>query len=96
MQAPARITRVFYFACNMDPSGTKEVAWPNPVIERCMRRHREDYAQLSATPAQFDEFFAAIGLMMKTEPNYSARQLAQIRVPVVIAISEHVVIPSCA
>jgi pimeloyl-ACP methyl ester carboxylesterase len=88
MQLPARITRVFYFACNMDPSGTKEIAWPNPVIDRCLSRHRQDYASLSATPDQFDAFFAAIGLMMKTEPNYSAHQLAQIHVPVVIAISE--------
>jgi pimeloyl-ACP methyl ester carboxylesterase len=88
MRVPARITRVFYFACNMDPSGTKEIEWPNPVIDRCLSRHRKDYASLSATPDQFDDFFAAIGLMMKTEPNYSAAQLAGIRVPVSIAISE--------
>jgi pimeloyl-ACP methyl ester carboxylesterase len=88
MRAAARITRVFYFACNMDPSGTKEIEWPNPVIERCLSRHRQDYASLSATPDRFDDFFAAIGLMMKTEPNYTATQLAEIRVPVSIAISE--------
>jgi len=88
MRAPARITRVFFFACNMDPSGTKEIAWPNPVIDRCLSRHRKDYAQLSATPDQFDAFFAAVGLMMKTEPNYSAQQLAGIQVPVSIVISE--------
>jgi pimeloyl-ACP methyl ester carboxylesterase len=88
MRVPSRITRVFYFACNMDPSGTKEIEWPNPVIDRCLSRHRKDYASLSATPDQFDAFFAAIGLMMKTEPNYTAAQLAEIRVPVVVAISE--------
>jgi pimeloyl-ACP methyl ester carboxylesterase len=88
MRAPARITRVFFFACNMDPSGTKEIAWPNPVIDRCLSRHRKDYAQLSETPDQFDAFFAAVGLMMKTEPNYSAQQLAGIQVPVSIVISE--------
>ena len=88
MQVPSRITRVFYFACNMDPSGTKEIEWPNPVIDRCLSRHRKDYASLSATPDQFDDFFAAIGLMMKTEPNYTAAQLGEIRVPVAITISE--------
>jgi pimeloyl-ACP methyl ester carboxylesterase len=88
MRVPSRITRVFYFACNMDPSGTKEIEWPNPVIDRCLSRHRKDYASLSATPDQFDAFFAAIGLMMKTEPNYTAAQLAEIRVPVSVAISE--------
>jgi len=88
MRAPARITRVFFFACNMDPSGTRDIAWPNPVIDRCLSRHRKDYAQLSATPDGFDAFFAAVELMMKTEPNYSAQQLAGIRVPVTVAISE--------
>ena len=88
MRAAARISRVFFFACNMDPSGTREIEWPNPVIDRCLSRHRKDYAQLSATPARFDDFFAAVGLMMKTEPNYSARQLAEIRVPVSVVISE--------
>ena len=33
-------------------------------------------------------FFAAIGLMMKTEPNYTAAQLAGISVPVCFVISE--------
>jgi pimeloyl-ACP methyl ester carboxylesterase len=88
MQVPARITRVFFFACNMDPSGTKQIAWPNPVLDRCLSRHRKDYACLSATPDDFDAFFAAIGLMMTTEPNYTAAQLAEIRVSVAIAISE--------
>jgi pimeloyl-ACP methyl ester carboxylesterase len=88
MRIPSRITRVFYFACNMDPSGTKEIAWPNPVIDRCLSRHRKDYARLSARPDQFDDFFAAIGVMMKTEPNYTAAQLARVHVPVTVAISE--------
>jgi len=88
MRIPSRITRVFFFACNMDPTGTKEIAWPNPVIDRCLSRHREDYARLSATPDGFDDFFAAIGVMMKTEPNYTAAQLAAITVPVYFAVSE--------
>ena len=48
-----------------------------------------DYAQLSATPGQFDEFFEAVGLMQRTQPNYSAEDLARIHVPVTIAQSEH-------
>ncbi len=88
MKAPARIAGVFFFGCNMDPSGTKEFE-PSPIIDRCFRRHARDYAQLSATPDQFQAFAEAIGHMMKTEPNYSARDLADIHVPVAIAQSEH-------
>ena len=88
MLSPARIAGVFFFGCNMDPSGTKEIAWPNPILDRCLSRHRKDYARLSATPDQFDAFFAAVGQMMKTQPNYLAQDLAEIRVPVAIVQSE--------
>ncbi|HET9951323.1 MAG TPA: alpha/beta hydrolase [Candidatus Eisenbacteria bacterium] len=88
MQAPERISRVFFFGCNMDPSGAKEVEF-GPVLRRCFGRHARDYSRLSATPDQFDAFSDAVGEMMKTQPNYSARELAAIRVPVAIVQSEH-------
>ena len=89
MQAPTRVAGVFFFACNMDPSGTKDIAWPNPILERCFNRHAQDYAQLSATPDQFKAFSDAVGLMMRTQPNYSAHDLAEISVPVAIVHSQH-------
>src|SRR5262245_32289554 len=87
-KSPARAAGVFFFACNMDPSGTKEVEF-GPILKRCFSRHVKDYARLSSTPDQFDEFSDAVGLMQRTQPNYSAHDLAQIRVPVVIVHSEH-------
>ena len=89
MKAPARMAGVFYFGCNMDPSGVKEITEPNPILDRCLDRHAKDYVRLSATPDQFKTFAEAVGLMMKTQPNYSARDLAEIRVPVTIMQSEH-------
>jgi pimeloyl-ACP methyl ester carboxylesterase len=88
MKAADRIKGVFFFGCNMDPSGTKEVE-PGPVLDRCFGRHAKDYAGLSATPDHFAAFVKAVGLMMKTEPNYSAADLAQTPVPVAIVQSEH-------
>jgi len=87
-KAPTRVAGVFFFACNMDPSGTKEFEF-TPIIGRCISRHMKDYAQLSATPDQFKEFSEAVGLMQKTQPNYSANDLAEISVPVAIVHSEH-------
>jgi len=87
-KAPARVEGVFFFACNMDPSGTKEIEF-TPILERCISRHMKDYAQLSASPDQFDEFSEAVGLMQRTQPNYSVNDLAQISVPVAIVHSEH-------
>ena len=86
-KAPARVAGVFFFACNMDPSGTKEIEF-GPTLQRCFSRHVKDYTQLSATPDQFGEFSDAVGLMQRTQPNYSAHDLAQIHVPVAIVQSE--------
>ncbi|NTF40465.1 alpha/beta fold hydrolase [Rhizobium rhizogenes] len=85
---PERIAGVFFFACNMDPSGTKEFVL-TPIVERCFSRHTKDYAALSATPDAFDAFVQAVSLMQQTEPNYSTDDLAEIHVPVAIVHSEH-------
>jgi pimeloyl-ACP methyl ester carboxylesterase len=87
--APSRVAGVFFFACNMDPSGVKRVTELTPILRRCIGRHTQDYARLSATPDQFEAFAEAVGLMQKTQPTYSASDLAAISVPVVIVQSEH-------
>jgi pimeloyl-ACP methyl ester carboxylesterase len=87
-KSPAQVAGVFFFACNMDPGGAKPFEF-TPTIGRCLSRHTQDYKRLSATPDQFDEFSEAVGLMQRTQPNYSANDLARISVPVAIAHSEH-------
>jgi len=88
MMAPQRVAGVFFFACNMDPSGTKEIT-PSKLLGRCLNRHAKDYARLSATPTEFVAFGDAVSLMMETEPNYTADDLAKIRLPVAIVLGEH-------
>jgi pimeloyl-ACP methyl ester carboxylesterase len=88
-KAPMRVAGVFFFACNMDPSGAKDITEMTPILRRCINRHMRDYERLSATPDQFDEFSDAVGLMQKTQPNFSAHDLAEINVPVVIVQSEY-------
>jgi pimeloyl-ACP methyl ester carboxylesterase len=87
-KAPSRVAGVFFFACNMDPSGVKPFE-STPTLDRCFARHTQDYAQLSATPDRFEDFVADLTLMQRTQPDYSAQDLARIRVPVAIVQSEH-------
>jgi pimeloyl-ACP methyl ester carboxylesterase len=87
-KAPARIAGVFFFACNMDPSGLKPIE-ASPTLNRCFGRHAKDYAQLSATPEHFKDFVKDVTLMQQTQPNYSEHDLAKISVPVAIVQSEH-------
>jgi len=86
-QSPERVAGVLFFACNMDPSGTKPFEM-TPIVERCFNRHVKDYAALSATPEAFEAFSAAVGTMQRTEPNYSPADLARIRVPTTIMLGE--------
>jgi pimeloyl-ACP methyl ester carboxylesterase/ribosomal protein S18 acetylase RimI-like enzyme len=86
--APARVAGVFFFACKMDPGGAKDFVF-TPNVGRCLNRHKQDYARLSATPHGFDDLFQAVNLMQRTQPNYSSQDLAAIDVPVTIAHSEH-------
>jgi pimeloyl-ACP methyl ester carboxylesterase len=85
---PARVAGVFFFACNMDPSGTKPFE-ETPGLTRCFARHGRDYAELSATPGKFRDLVNDVGLMQRTQPDYSAEELAAIQVPVAIVQSEH-------
>ncbi|MCI3181626.1 alpha/beta hydrolase [Caulobacter sp. CCUG 60055] len=89
MRAPERVSGVFFFACNMDPSGAKAIGDLPPILRRCLNRHAQDYASLSATPDQFKAFADAVGEMMSTQPNYSAADLAKVRTPTAIVQSEH-------
>jgi pimeloyl-ACP methyl ester carboxylesterase len=87
-QAPERVAGVFFFACNMDPSGTKEFEF-TPLVERCFNRHVLDYKQLSPTPDDFAAFSEAVGQMQRTQPNFTQQDLNRISVPVAIVHSEH-------
>jgi pimeloyl-ACP methyl ester carboxylesterase len=84
---PHRIAGVFYFACNMDNSGTLPFEM-SPAIGRCLSRHKQDYAALSPTPDDFDSLMQAVGAMQSTQPSYSSADLAEIRVPVTIVQAE--------
>jgi non-heme chloroperoxidase len=81
-ETPERVAGVFFFACNMDPSGTKDLDETNPLLGRCFSRHKQDYAALSPTPGGFDTLVADLGVLQRSAPNYSAADLAAIRVPV--------------
>jgi pimeloyl-ACP methyl ester carboxylesterase len=90
---PERVAGVFFFACNMDPSGVQEIDESNPLLGRCFGRHAKDYAALSAMRGEpvgdFDAFVAAVTEMQRTQPNWSAADLAALRLPVAIVQGEN-------
>jgi pimeloyl-ACP methyl ester carboxylesterase len=89
MRDPQRVTRVFAFAANMDPSGVKSDVDQNPTFARFEARAAREYRALSPTPGGYADFTAAIHRMWNTEPNYRAADLARIRTPVAIVDGDH-------
>jgi pimeloyl-ACP methyl ester carboxylesterase len=89
LKHPDRLTRVFAFAANMDPSGVDIGGTERPPFTTFIEQARKDYARLSWTPDGFDDFLTAIGKMWETQPNYSAADLGTIRVPVAIVGADH-------
>ena len=81
MAAPERVAGLFFFACNVDDTGTRPFEF-TPVIGRMLGAHKRDYAALSATPDQFDTLFEDVGEMQSTQPNLTAADLATVAVPV--------------
>ncbi len=89
MKYPERLTRVFAFAANMDPSGVKPDMLSTPTFGGFATRGAAEYAAVSPTPNDYPAFRAAIEKMWDTEPNYTAADLGKIATPVAIADGDH-------
>jgi pimeloyl-ACP methyl ester carboxylesterase len=87
-QSPTRVAGVLFFGCNMDDTGTKQITQYPPVITTIFNCHKRDYVKLSATPDQFEAFVEAVGIMQRSQPNYTAQDLARIKVPVLVVHSQ--------
>jgi pimeloyl-ACP methyl ester carboxylesterase len=85
---PERLTRLFAFAANSDPSGVKDVD-KSPVFTAYIARAAAEYARLSPTPGGFKGFLADISGMWAREPHFSDEQLRGIKVPVWIVDADH-------
>lgn len=85
---PDRVTRLFAFAANSNPTGVKDVS-KSPVFTRFIARARREYRRLSPTPHQFDSFLAQITRMWATQPHFTAAQLESITVPTWIVDADH-------
>jgi pimeloyl-ACP methyl ester carboxylesterase len=88
IQHPERLTKVFAFAANSDPSGVKDVT-QSPVFNAFIARAKQEYERLSTTPTEYDSFLAEITKMWETQPHFTADDLHGIKVPTWIVDADH-------
>jgi pimeloyl-ACP methyl ester carboxylesterase len=86
---PGRVSKVFAFAANTDPSGVVAGVEKNPTFAAFIRRAAQEYQRLSATPRGYDAFVDAISKMWATQPNWTAKQLGAIQIPVLVVDGDH-------
>src|ERR1700722_5172588 len=85
---PERLTGLFAFAANSNPSGVKDVN-RSPVFTAFIARCETEYSQLSPTPHGYKSFLAQITRMWNTQPYFTDAQLHGIAVPVWIVDADH-------
>ena len=74
MKHPERVSKLFAFAANSDPSGVADIA-QSPVFNAFIARAEKEYATLSPNPGEYQAFLAQITKMWETQPNWRAEDL---------------------
>lgn len=88
MKHPERVSKLFAFAANSDPSGVADIA-SSDVFNAYIARAGEEYKRLSPTPTDYNGFVADITKMWESQPKWTATDLAAIRVPTWIVDGDH-------
>jgi pimeloyl-ACP methyl ester carboxylesterase len=85
---PERLTKLFAFAANSNPSGVADIS-KSEVFNAYIARAEKEYEKLSATPTQYNAFLDQIGKMWATQPNFTDDQLRGITTPTWIVDADH-------
>lgn len=88
MHHPERLSKLFAFAANIDPSGVTDSS-NNPVVKKYIARAGREYAALSPTPNDYQAFVAQITHMWNSEPHWTKADFAKITVPTWIVDADH-------
>ena len=88
MHHPERVSKLFAFAANSDPSGVADIA-KSDVFNAFIARAGEEYKRLSPTPSEYQTFVDEITKMWQTQPNWTKADLGAIKVPTWIVDADH-------
>lgn len=84
---PDRAAGVFFFACNVDETGTLPFQ-ATPIVDRIYAHHVRDYDALSPAPLGFEKMRDDLNVMQGSQPSYNRGRLGEIAVPVRVVLGE--------
>jgi pimeloyl-ACP methyl ester carboxylesterase len=85
---PERLTKLFAFAANSDPSGVADID-KSPVFNAFIARAEQEYEKLSPTPTEYKSFLAQIEKMWADQPTWTADDLKKITTPTWVVDADH-------
>src|SRR5580704_355437 len=88
MHHPERVSKLFAFAANSDPSGVADIA-KSDVFNAFIARAGEEYKQLSPTPTEYKAFVEEITKMWESQPHWTAADLAKLKTATWIVDADH-------
>lgn len=88
MKHPDRVSKLFAFAANSDPSGVADIEH-SAVFNAFIARAEKEYETLSPTPTGYKDFLAQITKMWESQPNWTADDLKKITIPTWIVDADH-------
>ncbi len=88
LRHPERLSKLFAFAANSDPSGVADIE-KSAVFNAYIARAEKEYEKLSPTPNGYKDFLAQITKMWETQPNWTAEDLKKIAAPTWIVDADH-------
>jgi pimeloyl-ACP methyl ester carboxylesterase len=86
---PDRLTSLFAQGANATPDAPYPKAADPAASKAASALNATEYRRLSPTPNNFAQFHAALDRMWSNEPRFSKAQLASIRTPTAIVMSDH-------
>jgi pimeloyl-ACP methyl ester carboxylesterase len=89
MHHPERLTKLFAQGANVTLDGTFDKAADPAASKAAAALWAADYRRMSETPDQYDVLHTALGKMWDSEPNFTGAQLAGIRTPTAVVMSDH-------
>jgi pimeloyl-ACP methyl ester carboxylesterase len=88
MKQPASLRKLFSQGANAT-DGARDDALDATASDLATKANEADYKRLSKTPEQLPEFHKALSRMWSCEPQFTAEQLAAVKVPTAIVIADH-------
>lgn len=86
---PNLVKKLYAFGANSTLSGLIPKGSRTPVFASYVARTKGEYTRLSPHPEKWPQLVSGLGVMWRTQPNFTAQQLKTIKCPTAVADGEH-------